>query len=169
VAFDLEARPNRIPWPPLIYAGAALAAFAIGLGLPLPIGATGWLRSAGWVVMAAGLGLDLWAMGVMVRARTNILPNRAAARLVEAGPFAWSRNPIYTGNTTLLIGLGIAWNSLWFIVLALVAAALVQRLAIEREEAHLALLFGAQWDAYAGRTPRWIGPRNPTVKGAPPA
>jgi len=32
----------------------------------------------------------------------------------------------------------------------------VSRLAIRREEAHLAARFGEAWTAYAKRTPRWL-------------
>ena len=91
-----------------------------------------------------------------VTSRTNILPNRAAERLVTQGPFAISRNPIYLGNTTLMFGIGLAFNALWFLPLAICAAAFVERLAIRREEAHLALLFGPEWAAYATTTARWL-------------
>jgi protein-S-isoprenylcysteine O-methyltransferase Ste14 len=154
---DPKSRPNKIPWPPLIFLAMTAAAFFLELRIALPFGMSGWLRLIGWAFVVAGVGLDVWAMTTMLRARTNILPNRAADRLVEHGPFAYTRNPIYAGNAIVMIGIGIAWNSLWFIGFAAIAAALVQRLAIEREEAHLALLFGEKWNAFAARVPRWIG------------
>jgi protein-S-isoprenylcysteine O-methyltransferase Ste14 len=110
----------------------------------------------GGVALALGLGLDLWAMATMMLAHTNILPNRAAGRLVTRGPFAISRNPIYLGNTTLMLGIGLAFHALWLLPLAICAAALVERLAIRREETHLALLFGPEWTAYAKTTARWL-------------
>jgi protein-S-isoprenylcysteine O-methyltransferase Ste14 len=159
MSLDPKSRPNRIPWPPLIFLAMTAAAFFLELGIALPFGMSGWLRLIGWGIFAAGVGLDVWAMATMLRARTNILPNRVADRLVEHGPFAYTRNPIYAGNTIVMTGIGIAWNALWFIAFAAIAAALVQRLAIEREEAHLAVRFGEQWNAYAARVPRWIGRR----------
>ena len=39
---------------------------------------------------------------------------------------------------------------------ALAGAFATGRLAIAREEQHLALRFGAAWSAYAARTPRWL-------------
>jgi protein-S-isoprenylcysteine O-methyltransferase Ste14 len=156
---DPKSRPNKIPWPPLIFLAMTAAAFFLELWNPLPFGMAGWLRLIGWSIVAGGVGLDVWAMLTMLHARTNILPNRAADRLVEHGPFAVTRNPIYAGNTVVMLGIGVAWNSLWFIAFAAIAAALVQRLAIAREEAHLALLFGEKWTAYSARVPRWIGRR----------
>ena len=35
------------------------------------------------------------------------MPNRAADHLVTKGPFSFTRNPIYLGNTMLMIGIGI--------------------------------------------------------------
>ncbi len=95
-------------------------------------------------------------MIVMTRHRANILPHRAATALVTAFPFSISRNPIYLGNTMMLIGAGFLFANLWFLVTAALAAILVTELAIKREEAHLSTLFGAKWRDYAARTPRWI-------------
>ena len=155
--------PNRVPWPPLIYLAAALAALALGAALPgtrWAVGAAG--TGLGAILIAGGLGLDAWAMLTMMRARANILPHRSATALVTHGPFAFSRNPIYLGNTVVMAGLGFALGNPWFLPAAAVAAGAVTHLAIRREEAHLAALFGERWDAYSRRTARWLGlPREP--------
>ena len=109
--------------------------------------------------MLVGLGLDGLAILEMRRHHANILPHRAATALVTTGVFALSRNPIYLGNTELVAGAALAFGNLWFLIFAFIAAAVVEIIAIRREEAHLARLFGAEWNAYAARTPRWIGPR----------
>lgn len=155
-------RPNRIPWPPLLYGGAILVAMALQRLLPLPYPAAdgalaGWLGPLGWALLAAGAGFDLSAMATMARARANILPHRAATALVESGPFAISRNPIYFGNTLMMVGAGLGFGNLWLIVTGLVAAVLVLKLAIAREERHLEALFGPAWLGYRGRVRRWIG------------
>lgn len=83
------AAPNRIPWPPILYGGAAVVAVRLGMMLPGPA----WLRgpvwaALGWWVLLAGLALDIAAMATMARQRANILPHRAATALVTSGPFA---------------------------------------------------------------------------------
>jgi protein-S-isoprenylcysteine O-methyltransferase Ste14 len=150
-------RPNTLPWPPILYGSAAIAAWLAGRVVPLA-----WLDDpriviVGWGLITIGLGLDIWAMVVMTRHRANILPHRAATALVTGGPFAWSRNPIYLGNTVLLAGCAAAFGNPWLLLAAAAAAVLVTRLAIRREEAHLAARFGAAWDSYAARTGRWFG------------
>lgn len=162
MAQDFADRPNKVPWPPILFLAAVLAALALEaiwpMG-PLPVAIRWGLRIAGFVVAMAGLGLDLTAMLAMRRARTNILPHRAADRLLTGGVFAISRNPIYLGNTLLLIGVAMALPSLWMAAAALLAAALVDQLAIRREERHLAARFGPAYAVYARGVPRWIGLR----------
>lgn len=156
---DLEDRPNTIPWPPILFAGAALIALGLQAVLPLP-----WpggvmaavLAMLGLFLAAAGLALDLATLLAFGRHKTTVLPHRGAARLVTDGPFRFSRNPIYVGNTLLVAGLGLVFGVAWFIPAALAGALATQKLAIEREERHLALRFGQQWADYAARTPRWL-------------
>ncbi len=152
-----EIRPNAVPWPPFIYAITALAALALQTAFPFQISLGAGGRLLGLALGICGVLLDISAMAIMARAHTSILPHHAASRLVTAGPFAWTRNPIYLGNTLLLAGLGLVTPVRWFIPLALAAAFAVERLAIRREEAHLRARFGEAWDAYARRVPRWIG------------
>ncbi|MBI5129923.1 MAG: isoprenylcysteine carboxylmethyltransferase family protein [Rhodopseudomonas palustris] len=149
-------RPNRLPWPPMLLALAALASIVLGMLAPLPAPSARWVALLGGALATLGLGLDLWAILTMRSARTNILPHRAADRLVTWGPFRFSRNPIYLANTWLLIGIGLAFGNAWFIVFALLSAVAVDRLAIRREERHLAIRFGNDWIAYSSKTPRWL-------------
>jgi protein-S-isoprenylcysteine O-methyltransferase Ste14 len=151
-----STRPNVLPWPPIIVAVAVLAAILLGRLWPLPSVEANWPAIVGVAVVLSGLALDLWAIVTMRGADTNILPNKAADLLVTWGPFRFSRNPIYLANTVLLLGLGLAFDNLWFVVCAVLAALLVDRLAIRREERHLAERFGTAWAEYASKTPRWL-------------
>ena len=157
---DIAQRPNRIPWPPLIYIAALLAAW--GLQVLWPGGAFlaslgTWLRVLGVLLALVGVTFDLAAMRAMRRAQTSTLPHRGAQHLVTDGAFAFSRNPIYLGNALLLIGVALALHWPWLLLCALLSAALVEWLAIRREERHLAARFGDAFADYARCVPRWIG------------
>lgn len=157
-ALDFAARPNRLPWPPMILAAAVAGAVLAGRSVPRARIAhgVGPVRAAGAVALAAGAALDLAAVAAMRRHDTGVRPDRAASALVTTGPFARTRNPIYVGNTLALIGLGLLTRNPWFLAAAPVAAVAVDRLAIRREERHLAARFGEAWAAYARATPRWL-------------
>lgn len=149
-------RPNRVPWPPILYAGTIIAAILADQLLPLRSGLDWPPRAAGGVLAAAGIILDLAAILTLKRHRTAVRPDRAAVSLVTSGPYALSRNPIYLGNTLALLGAALLLDLPWLAILVVPATVLVQRLAIEREEAHLAARFGQDWQAHAKRVRRWI-------------
>jgi protein-S-isoprenylcysteine O-methyltransferase Ste14 len=156
---DIQNSPNRLPWPPIIYLAAIAISIALGLLFPLPwISAplSDILFAAGWLLVAAMVALDFSAMRTMVRAKTTIRPDKASEHLVTTGAFSFTRNPIYLGNTLLMIGVGLITGIVWFLPLAIVAAFLTQKLAIEREERHLEARFGKRYRDYAKRVRRWI-------------
>jgi protein-S-isoprenylcysteine O-methyltransferase Ste14 len=152
-------RPNRIPWPPIIYLSAAILGLIVDMNVPLL-----WLNGTtasvvqvlGAIVGLGGLLLDVITVKTFSFHQTTVLPNRGATHLITSGPFAWSRNPIYLANTFLVLGAGLYFGKLWLVILAPVAALVTQKLAIEREERHLAAKFGAEWENYAARVRRWL-------------
>ena len=154
----MDGAPNRIPWPPIVFLGAVVVSWGLGWVWPLflPRAETVLWQVLGLTFILAGLMLDFWTAYALFRHRTTILPHRGASRLVTNGPFAFSRNPIYVGNTAVVFGLGFFFSTVWPILAAPAAAYVVQKLAIEREENHLAQRFGRAWFAYAARTPRWL-------------
>ncbi|MEO3385671.1 isoprenylcysteine carboxylmethyltransferase family protein [Mesorhizobium sp. CAU 1741] len=155
----LQDRPNTLPWPPIIYiAAVALAIIAHWLApLPwLPLQLAEFLFAVGWILVAGALFIDISAMRTLARAKTTIMPHHASDHLVTNGPFSFSRNPIYLGNTMLMIGVGLIGGILWFILLAPIAAFITQKLAIEREERHLEMRFGKKYRDYTKKVRRWI-------------
>jgi protein-S-isoprenylcysteine O-methyltransferase Ste14 len=149
--------PNKIPWPPIIYANAALIALLLQWKFPLP-----WVTDsrqpmfqlAGLVLMAFALAIEFATGTALHKKNTTILPHRPASTLVTDGPYAWSRNPIYFANTILIAGAGLLFGAGWLILAAPIAAALTSQLAVKREEKHLEHKFGEAWRQYAARVPR---------------
>lgn len=155
----IHDRPNTLPWPPIIYICAAALAIIGHMLLPLPWvpGALGeFLFAVGWLVVAGAIAIDVAAMRAMARARTTIMPHRGSDHLVTQGPFSFTRNPIYVGNTMLMIGVGLISGIVWFLILAPVAAYVTTKLAIQREEKHLEARFGKKYRDYAKKVRRWV-------------
>lgn len=115
---DVDSRPNVIPWPPLLLMIAIVSAHVMGGIAPFAIQENSMSRTIGAMTIVAGILLDVWAIITMRRSKTNILPHRAAGRLVTSGPFRFSRNPIYLGNAALCVGLALMTGNVWFIVTA---------------------------------------------------
>lgn len=91
-------------------------------------------------------------MGLRLKASSFGEPQR----LVTTGPFAYSRNPIYLAFALPLASL--AAYSLAGAALGLVLYFLAMTFFVVRpEERALRRGFGDAFDAWAARTPRWIG------------
>ena len=156
---DVTARPNSLPWPPIIYLAAIAASVLLNAFFPLP-----WfgqplldvLFVTGWLMIAAFVALNISAIRVMRRAGTTVRPDRGTDHLVTEGPFSFTRNPLYLAGTILVLGIGLVSGIVWFLLLAVLAAFAVQKLAIEREERHLQARFGKTYADYAERVRRWI-------------
>lgn len=151
---DRQDAPNTIPWPPIILVGTIVVTKSLHAlyGLPLPWSVQ-WL---GIALIVAALAVDVTAMITMQRAKTTILPHRGTKNLITHGIFAISRNPIYVANVVIIIGYGLWIGSFWPLIAAPFAALAMQKLAIEREEAHLQANFRAEYDAYRAITRRWL-------------
>jgi protein-S-isoprenylcysteine O-methyltransferase Ste14 len=115
--------------------------------------------------MAAILGLAIAAFGQFVRAVAIGLDyiirggkNRQvyAERLVQGGMFAHCRNPLYVGNFLILVGVGVASNSILFLSIGIPFFIFAYWAIIAAEENFLRNKFGAEFDAYCARVNRLI-------------
>jgi protein-S-isoprenylcysteine O-methyltransferase Ste14 len=108
-------------------------------------------------LIVLGLALSISAVVLFRREGTEINPTSVSNRkLVTAGPFKFSRNPIYLG--LVIVTLGIAfWVGTWLMFLVPVATfATVNWVHIPFEEAKMRNQFGEAFDAYAREVRRWI-------------
>ena len=114
------------------------------------------IETAGAMLIVLGVLVMFWGMVAFLRARTAILPMRAASSLVETGPYRISRNPMYTGMAIAYLGAMLVLNWGWALVLFPVVIVALRRLVIDREERYLRDAFGDAYVAYCRRVRRWI-------------
>jgi len=76
-------------------------------------------------------------------------------RILDHGPYRFTRNPMYLGHIIFLIGLAITFRS-WFACVLLTARAAWFQMRVLADEARLRAAFGADYDAYRARVKRWI-------------
>ena len=77
-------------------------------------------------------------------------------RIIDTGPYAYSRNPMYLGHIVWMTGLVLVTRSPLAILVAAVRIPWYDARAAE-DEARLEQRFGAEYAAYRDRVPRWIG------------
>src|ERR1700751_3133693 len=103
--------------------------------------------------------------------RTEVVHDTAqhSDALVAAGPFRYTRNPLYLANLPMAAGIGVLATRLGFIFLVLANWIFVYRL-IFREEQALRQSQGQSYQAYLSVVPRFwpsLRPRVP-ASGRPP-
>ncbi len=156
---DVTARPNSLPWPPIIFLAAIAVSVLLNVFYPIPWVGQPWsgiLFVLGWLLIVAFVALNISATRAMRRSGTTVRPDRSTDHLVTEGLFSFTRNPLYVAGTMLILGIGLITGIVWFLPLAILAAFAVQKLAIEREERHLQARFGDTYLDYARRVRRWI-------------
>lgn len=111
--------------------------------------------ACGLVLCALGQGLRAWVLGQVPDGTSGQNEKLIATRLNTEGPYALTRNPLYLGNLCIVLGLGLVAHS--WLLLAFCAAlfALQYGLIIAAEEQFLRARFGAEFDAYCARVPRF--------------
>ena len=148
---------NRIPPPVLVLLFGAVMWGPAMLPPPLPIG-RGPRIAIGLAVTALGLFVLASAFLAFRKARTTIDPVNIhrASSLVTAGIFRLSRNPMYVGFASMLLGWAIALGGAWALVGPAVFVLYITRFQIAPEERVMRERFGAAYAAYCTRTRRWL-------------
>ena len=156
-----EAKPQpsgvHVP-PPVVYAAGLLIGWLIDqrLVVPITVGqSTGRLVAAA-VCVAAGLAVVLAAFVNFRRAKTTVIPGRAANALVTAGPYQVTRNPMYVSLAVLYIGATLLLNSWWPALLLPIVIFVIDRVVIRSEERYLASAFPREYAEYRARVRRWL-------------
>lgn len=93
-------------------------------------------------LVLAGIGIRLWASGVIMKNR----------ELATSGPYRYVRHPLYVGNILIIAAFVLASGNWWTTPVALAFLLFYYPPAIEYEERKLGSLFGAGWNEYTRTT-----------------
>lgn len=144
--------------PPLLFGAALIAALALHAIHPIHIAShsSGVPRVVGVALIVLGLSLSIAVVHAFGRAGTNVSPYRETTSFVSTGPYRYTRNPDYIGQTLAYTGIAIVANSWWPLLLLPLVLLVIQRGVIRREERYLEVRFGAEYRDYMARAPRWL-------------
>jgi protein-S-isoprenylcysteine O-methyltransferase Ste14 len=125
------------------------------LRLPLPAAGHRGTRAAGPAVATAGALINLSGVLTVLRQGTTVVPHHAVSRLVTAGPFRFTRNPMYIGHVVVLLGAALRTGSCWPLIIVPLCMQATTRLVILPEEEYLTRRFGEDYEHYRARVQRW--------------
>ena len=122
--------------------------------LPAPVA-----RLLGISVVIVSVALLLLAIMEIAGAKTAFDLRKPTTRIVTSGIFYITRNPVYLSMILLVIGIGLALNSVWSILLAAPMGSVLCLTIIRPEERYLEGKFGDVYRAYCAQAPRWLSKR----------
>ncbi len=147
-------------FPPLVPASGVLLGILLGQLVPLAPSLSPrtllLARELGVAVFCIGIAGFPWMIITMKRARTPIHNARTPTRLVDSGPFRFTRNPMYLFGGTWYAGLAMMLHQPWSLALLPLVHLVIDRVVVRREEAYLERKFGDAYRAYTARVPRWL-------------
>jgi protein-S-isoprenylcysteine O-methyltransferase Ste14 len=143
--------------PPLAWALAVMAGLALHWLVPLPfLPADLPARWIGGVMFVLALVLVAWAIVTIIGAESNVPTNLPTTTIVASGPYRFTRNPIYLGMLLGLMGMTIAFDNLWLLMMLVPFALVIRYGVVAREEAYLERKFGNVYVDYRSRVRRWL-------------
>ena len=120
--------------------------------------------AAGWLLITAGIALyfacAFW--GFALCGKGTPLPIDPPKKLVAEGPYGLVRNPMYWSVASVMLGEAAVFHSVALAELAVAFFAGVNVFVLLYEEPALRRKFGAEYEEYCRRVPRWL----PRIKSA---
>ncbi len=125
--------------------------------------ASGAAFAAGVAVVALGAAIYAWCVWDFASfGRGTPLPLDPPRRLVIRGLYRFTRNPMYVGVLTVILGQAVMFGSTAILGYALCLAIGFHLFVVLYEEPHLRRRFGTAYEAYCAQVHRWL-PRIPPL------
>jgi len=159
-----SGQPKRIPrW--LAYVLFAIVWGGVPWAVSLLSPRYGWAagRPSFWnllglIPLVAGIAGSLWTLLLhFAESREGLDWEEDKSYLLTRGPYAFSRNPMYLSELTLLLGWVLFYGSVAVWLAFVFWWAAFSFYLVPREERTIEARFGEAYRAYQARVPRWLG------------
>ncbi len=111
---------------------------------------------SGFLIIGFGLVLILWCRSLFLKNATTMQPSEEPTSLMTSGPFRMSRNPVYLGMASILLGVAVVLGTLVALASPVIFVTLIDFFIIPGEERMLEKIFGESYRAYKKSVRRWI-------------
>lgn len=123
-------------------------------GSQIEMGVLRWLAIPLWLIGAVILLWSFW--NFLKQGRGTPAPIDPPKELVAVGFYRYTRNPMYVGVLSLCIG-HFLWFGFWYLsIYAVLIFIAFNTFVAYYEEPTLHKKFGAAYEAYCKRVPRWF-------------
>ena len=114
-------------------------------------------HAAGGTLLLLGVALFTWCVALFARrGQGTLAPWDPTRRLVVAGPYRHSRNPMISAVAAVLAGQALIHRSPRLLAWLLLFVAISQAYFLLSEEPGLVRRFGDEYQRYRAAVPRWV-------------
>ena len=142
--------------PPLVYLSAIALGVLLHFAWPLRLVSPTLSMAIGAPTVVVAVALFVWSVRTLRIAGTPVPGDRPTTAIVRAGPYRFSRNPIYLAFSLFQLGVACWLESLWLVLTLVPAVALMSFVVIPREERYLELRFPTEYPSYKRAVRRWL-------------
>jgi protein-S-isoprenylcysteine O-methyltransferase Ste14 len=153
------AQKASVTWAWIVVQGIGIGIVGFGtVRIGLDAGSTKAIAEglAVAILMGGAIGLFNASSRAMGKNWALVARTRSDHTLVQTGPFAWVRHPIYVALFLYTMAMAIAFGHARNLVVGLPLYALGTWMRISHEERLLKTQFGAAYDDYAARVKRFV-------------
>lgn len=116
----------------------------------------GWPVAGGFIAVIGLVVLLQCVRDFYAAGKGTLAPWDPPRRLVVVGLYRFTRNPMYVGVLTFVLGCSVAAGSQRLALYCVVVAVVFHLRTIWYEEPRLAAQFGADFERYRAAVPRWL-------------
>jgi protein-S-isoprenylcysteine O-methyltransferase Ste14 len=129
-----------------------VAGVALHIWLPLKLLDIPWLMHVlGWPLLLLGSLFAAWAV-VTIKDMNISRPTR----VIDSGPYRFSRNPMYVAWTAIYVGITVLVNNGWLLIFLPVLVGFTHYFVVRREEQQLEQRFGNEYRQFRDRVRRYL-------------
>jgi protein-S-isoprenylcysteine O-methyltransferase Ste14 len=123
-----------------------------------------WAVAWALPVLATGTAVYAWCVWDFATfGRGTPAPVDAPKHLVVHGLYRYTRNPMYVGVLTVIVGWAVLFQAGILLGYAALVGTAFHLMAVLYEEPHLRRVFGADYDRYRAQVGRWLPAWRPRV------
>jgi protein-S-isoprenylcysteine O-methyltransferase Ste14 len=111
---------------------------------------------SGFLIIGLGFVMAIWSRSLFLKNSTTLQISEEPTSLVTSGPFHLSRNPIYLGMASILLGVAVLMGTLVALTFPVLFVILIEFFIIPGEERQLEKIFGEPYREYKKSVRRWI-------------
>ena len=103
-----------------------------------------------------GIIINLWADQLFKKIKTNVKHHKIPNKLIISGPFKISRNPMYLGMLSILLGVAIFQGSIIGFIFSIIFILIIEKKYIPLEEKNMKKTFGKNYLNYKQKVRKWV-------------